>query len=127
MVNKRRVLIIDDDKEYLDDLRGVLERAGYEVCCLNDSTTAVKTVMASRPDVVLLDLRMKRMSGFEVADEIHRLPDIKNIPIIAVTGHYTMKEHTWLMNFCGITKCLKKPFNPLDVIAEIEHVVADGK
>ncbi len=76
--------------------------------------------------MILLDLRMRRTSGFEIADGLKRFLETERIPVIAMTGFYTMKEHSWLMNFCGIKKCLKKPFNPLDVIAEIELAMGEG-
>lgn len=64
------------------------------------------------------------MSGFEVADELRRFTETANIPVIAMSGFYGMDERSWLMNFCGFKKCLKKPFNPLNVISFIEAVIS---
>lgn len=122
----KTVMMVDDDKEFLEEMKVLLERTGYNVIALNDPSSALKLAREKRPDTILLDLRMKEMSGFEIADELKRFKDTENIPVIAMTGYYTMKEHTWLMNFCGIKKCLKKPFAPLDVIAEIENTI-NGK
>lgn len=123
----KQVMIVDDDKEFLEELKELLVRSGYTVIDVNDSMHALKLARDSRPDVILLDLRMRRVSGFEVADGLKRFAETEGIPVIAMTGFYTMKEHSWLMNFCGITKCLKKPFNPLDVIAEIEAAITAEK
>lgn len=122
-MDKKRVLIVDDDKEFLEELREMLAATGYDVTSVGDSIAAVKAARVSRPDVILLDLRMKAMSGFEVADRLKGFPETSLIPVIAMTGFYTLKEHAWLMNFCGIKRCIRKPFNPLDVIAEIENVL----
>jgi len=124
---QKKVLIVDDDKEFLEELKEMLAATGYVVTAVGDSVSAVKAARAIIPDVVLLDLRMKQMSGFEVADGLKAYSDTANIPVIAMTGYYTLKEHSWLMNFCGIKKCLKKPFNPLDVIAEIEKVLKENE
>ena len=123
---RKRVLVIDDDEEFLEELKELLAQTGYEVSDISDSSIALKVARETRPDVILLDLRMRRTSGFEIADGLKRFLETERIPVIAMTGFYTMKEHSWLMNFCGIKKCLKKPFNPLDVIAEIELAVGEG-
>lgn len=121
----KKVLIVDDDKEFLEELREVLGNTGYDVTIVVDGIAATKAARIVKPDVILLDLRMKGMSGFEVADRLKGFSDTADIPIIAMTGFYTLKEHAWLMNFSGIKRCLRKPFNPLDVIAEIENVLKE--
>ncbi len=122
---KSKILIVDDDKGYLEELSEMLTLAGYEVTALSDGSSAVKAAQVSVPDVVLIDLRMPVMSGFEVADRLKALTQTCKVPVIAITGHYTMKEHLWLMKFCGIKKCLKKPINPVELKAEIENVLKD--
>jgi CheY-like chemotaxis protein len=119
----KKVMVVDDDKVFLDELSKMLTATGYEVTSVNESVSAVKAARVTKPDVILLDLRMRTMSGFEVADRLKGYAEVSSIPIIAITGFYTLKEHAWLMNFCGIKKCIRKPFNPLDVIAEIENVL----
>lgn len=121
----KKILIVDDDKEFMEELREVLVNTGYEVVAVADGIAASKAARVTRPDVILLDLRMKGMSGFEVADRLKGFSDTSGIPIIAMTGFYTLKEHAWLMNFSGIKRCLRKPFNPLDVIAEVENVLKE--
>jgi len=125
-MDKKKILIVDDDKEFLEELRDMLAATGYEVTSVGDSIAAVKAARVVKPDIILLDLRMKAMSGFEVADKLKGFPETAVIPVVAMTGFYTLKEHAWLMNFCGIKRCIRKPFNPLDVIAEIENVLKDN-
>ena len=67
-----KILIVDDDKEFLEELREVLVNTGYEVVAVADGIAASKAARVTRPDVILLDLRMKGMSGFEVADRLKR-------------------------------------------------------
>jgi DNA-binding response OmpR family regulator len=122
-MDEKKILIVDDDKDFLGELKELLTRSGYAVIDVFNSSEALKVARAEKPDVILLDLRMRQTSGFEIADGLKRFAETMQIPVIAMTGFYTMKEHSWLMNFCGIQKCLKKPFNPLDVIAEIEYAI----
>lgn len=118
----RKVMIIDDDKEFLEELKETLELAGYEMIAVNDSNAAVHKALRVKPDVILLDLKMPGKTGFQVADEVRHLSQLKHIPIIAMSGFFK-DEYGPLMNICNIRKCLKKPFLPLDVIVEIEAVL----
>jgi DNA-binding response OmpR family regulator len=117
---KGRVLIVDDDKEFLQELRETLDLSGYEVIEVEDSRTVQDTASRAKPDVIVLDLRMDDMNGFEVTEELKRFTSTVGIPVIAMTGFFREEEHIPLMNICGIKKCIRKPFNPLDVISAIE-------
>ncbi len=118
-------MIVDDDKEYLEELNEMLARAGYDVTAISDGSAAIKAAQVTVPDLILMDLRMPAMSGFEVADRLKALTQTSKIPVIAITGYYTMKEHVWLMKFCGIKRCIKKPADPADIKAEIESVLKE--
>ncbi|MDD4938963.1 MAG: response regulator [Candidatus Omnitrophica bacterium] len=119
----RKVMVIDDDKEFLQELRETLSLSGYELIAVNDASNAVEMVHATKPDVILLDLKMPQKSGFQIADELRHLSEVSNIPIIAMSA-YLKDDYSPLLNICGIKECLRKPFNPLDVIAKIEEVLA---
>ena len=118
MANKK-VLVVDNDKEFLSELEETLAMAGYDLIAVLDPRETLETLRGLDIYVALLDLKMPGMSGFELARELSQLPRMKNVPIIAMTGHYS-EEMGPLMRLCGISKCLKKPFFPLEVIASIE-------
>jgi len=120
---KKKIMIVDDDREFLEELKETLTSSGYDTTALSNSTSALKMVRKIKPDVILLDLKMQGKSGFQIADELKQLPETAHIPIITMTAFYTEREYTILMNICGIKTCLIKPFNPLDVIAEIERAL----
>lgn len=122
---QKKILIVDDDKEYLEELNEMLTRVGYDVTAISDGAAAIKAAQVTAPDLILMDLRMPVMSGFEVADRLKALTQTSKIPVIAITGYYTMKEHVWLMKFCGIKRCIKKPADPLDIKEEIESVLKE--
>jgi DNA-binding response OmpR family regulator len=124
---QKRVMIIDDDKEFLDELQEILNLSGYDTEVFSDGETALKMVNEVKPDIILLDLKMSGKSGLQVADELSHLSETAHIPIVAVTAYYTQKEHTMLMNICGIKRRLIKPFNPLDVINTIEAVLKENR
>jgi CheY-like chemotaxis protein len=118
-----KIMIVDDNKEFLEELKDMLVLGGYSVTAITDGATALRVARTIRPDVILLDLKMNKMNGFQVADRLKDYSETSVIPIIAMTAFFTKEEHSSLIRFCGMQKCLKKPFNPLDVIMAIESAI----
>ena len=123
MDNKKKVMIIDDDKEFLNEMVETLGLTGYDSISVAESINAAQKAVEAKPDIILLDLKMEKKSGFKVANELMTRPETKDIPIIAITGVFTHQEHRLLLNICNIKDCLTKPINPLDVIHLIEKSV----
>ena len=123
----KKIMIVDDDKDFLDELGELLDDAGYETLVVNDALSAVGFAISKKPDLVLLDLRMPYMSGIEVAVNLKLVLETSNIPVIAMTGFSRVEDDEFLKSFCAIRKCLKKPLNPLDVIKEIEWALGKEK
>ena len=115
----KKVMIVDDDKDYLQELEETLAASGYDMISTDNSGIAIDMLKKTRPDVLLLDLKMPGKCGFELAEEIRQLPGFENIPIITMSAYYK-NEYSLLMTMCRINRCLRKPFNPLDVISAIE-------
>lgn len=120
---KGRVLLVDDDKEFLEELHETLSLCGYEVSSTRDSTAVREQVRHFQPDIIVLDLKMDQVNGFEVAEELKSFSRGMGIPLIAMTGFFREEEHVPLLHICGISRCIKKPFNPLDIISAIEDAL----
>lgn len=121
----KKVMIVDDDKEFLDELNETLELSGYKMVAVNDPEKALEAVSSVKPDIILLDLKMPKINGFQLASEIKNSPQHSRIPIIAMSAYFR-DDTKPLMNTCGIRTYLKKPFTPLDVIAEIEEALTQN-
>ena len=119
---KKRVMVVDDDEEFLEELKETLVSGGYNISIFSNGLSALTMARRIKPDVILLDIKMKGKNGIQVADELKHSSDTAHIPIIAMTGFYTAEEIAALMYICGIETCLIKPFNPLDVITRIEMI-----
>ncbi|MGA1864283.1 MAG: two-component system response regulator [bacterium] len=120
----KKLLIVDDDKEFLEELREALSLKGYYPIVINDSTTVLDVISTLKPDVILLDLNMDGMSGFRIAQSLKKSPLTSEIPIIAMTGVFTGENHFSLMDLCGIKICIEKPFNPQDLILLLKKVIS---
>ena len=119
-MNKKSVMIIDDDVGFLEELSEMLHLNGYTVYSAPGGEIAMEILKKNIPDIILLDLKMEHITGFQVADRLRRDKKTAGIPILAITGYFTKKEHQVPMSICGIKKCLIKPLNSATLINEIE-------
>ena len=108
-----RVLVVDDEPSVREVLSAHLaSRANpYEVLTAADGFEAGRIVASSRPDVVVLDLRMPGLDGFQVCRTIKGDPDTAATTVIAMTGYHDRETEARILQ-CGAVRCLAKPFEP---------------
>ncbi len=112
------VLVVDDIPENLSFLHDALDEAGYTVLVATDGPSALHRAKLSRPDVILLDALMPRMSGFEVARRLKEDFSTQHVPIIFMTG-LTETEHVINAFASGGSDYVTKPIKPPEVLARI--------
>jgi DNA-binding response OmpR family regulator len=122
---KTRILIVDDNVELLEELENLLSMGGYDVTALSDGTKIFDVTARNKPDLILLDLKMSPKSGFQIADEVRNSLFLKDVPIIAMTGFFTEKQHFLMMKLCGIKNSILKPFRPINLITKIEFALGN--
>lgn len=84
---KRRILLVDDDHEFVQSTRDLLESEGYDVIAAYDGESGLQTAIREKPDLMLLDVMMaSNTEGFEVSRKIPQTPELANMPVIMVTG-----------------------------------------
>ncbi len=118
-----KILVVDDDVQMLEELKDVLSSYSYEVELVANSALAFETACQFKPDIVLLDLRMKPKNGFQISNELQNSYMTSAIPIIAITGYFTEKEHVLMLKMCRVKHVILKPFNPPDLVAKIQEVL----
>jgi len=118
---KHSILIVDDDKTNIIALTYILE-ANYNVLSLLDSTQTVQLAENELPDLILLDILMPEMDGFEVITLLKLNEKTKNIPVIFITGLDNVKaEENGLM--LGAADYIAKPFHPAIVKLRVENQI----
>jgi len=122
---KPRILIVDDNVELLEELENLLSMGGYDVTALSDGTQVFDVALKNKPDLILLDLKMSPKSGFQIADEARNSLFLKDVPVVAMTGFFTEKQHFLMMKLCGIKTSILKPFRPLNLITKIEFALGN--
>src|SRR5689334_15669206 len=117
MPRELRILVVDDYADQADISQDLVELMGYRVEKAYAGGSALELVRSFRPDVILLDLAMPKMSGYEVARAIRDLPYGDSIRIIAVTGHARAEDRRRTTE-AGFDLHLVKPVDP-DELAQV--------
>ncbi len=122
----RTVMIVDDSVTVRKVTSRLMERHGYEVETAKDGVDAMNQLQDIRPDVVLLDIEMPRMDGFEVLRSVRRDPNLKDLPIIMITSR-TGEKHKQQAMELGVNQYLGKPFQEASLLATIDEVIESAK
>jgi len=117
----RKILAVDDEKHIVRLVQVNLERQGYEVVTANDGKEALEKVESEHPDLVVLDVMMPYMDGFEVLQTLRRNPNTANIPVIMLTAKAQDADvfRGWQS---GVDCYLTKPFNPMELISFVSRI-----
>jgi two-component system alkaline phosphatase synthesis response regulator PhoP/two-component system response regulator VicR len=117
----RKILACDDEKHIVRLVQVNLERQGYEVVTANDGKEALEKVESEHPDLLVLDVMMPYMDGFEVLQNLRRNPSTANIPVIMLTAKAQDADvfKGWQS---GVDCYLTKPFNPMELITFVKRI-----
>lgn len=121
-----KILIADDDLEIADLLRFTFEQEKYAVVVANDGEQALRLVKEEKPDVVILDVNMPKMTGFEVCEKIRQDGATCLIPVIMLTSLSKAKDKLTGIKL-GADDYLNKPFEPFELLARVENVIRRSK
>jgi two-component system cell cycle response regulator DivK len=116
----KRVLVVEDDAQNSYLIGFILEKSGYEVITAADGEQALAEVESGLPDLILMDMLLPKMNGYEATRRIKARPDAKGIPIVALTA-YSMKGDREKILESGCDGYISKPIDPETFVAEMEE------
>ncbi len=119
----RCVMVVDDSVTVRKVTSRLLERQGMDVLVAKDGVEAVALLQERRPDVMLLDIEMPRMDGFEVARQVRHDDRLGDLPIVMISSR-TGDKHKEHANQLGVNKFLGKPFQENELLATIDELVS---
>lgn len=128
MSEPRKILIIDDDADFAESNRDLLEACGYRVFAASNGDDGLRTALEIRPDVVILDVMMRTdTEGFDVARKIAAQPELRNTGVLLVTGVVAAMrlpsklepDSRWL----PVDRVLEKPIAPDHLLLEVERLL----
>ena len=123
---QRRVVCIEDDSEIIDLISLIVERQGMEFIGAQGGMSGLETVKRLIPDLVLLDLMMPDVDGWQVYDTLRSSPETRQIPIIIVTARGQQDHRVMEMRASNAENLVTKPFGPADLIRAMERVLAQS-
>ena len=125
-MTKRRILCIEDEAEMIELTRLVLEREGFEVIGAVGGAKGLESLKAQKPDLVLLDLMMPDMDGWEVYRQMKADKELADIPVIVVTARAQSIDKVLGLQVAKVSDYITKPFGPKELIESIRRVL-DGQ
>jgi two-component system alkaline phosphatase synthesis response regulator PhoP/two-component system response regulator VicR len=117
----KKILAVDDERAIVRLVQVNLERAGYEVVTAYDGREALEKVASESPDLIVLDVMMPYMDGFEVLETLKKDPETRDTPVIMLTAKAQDADvfRGWQS---GVDCYLTKPFNPMELLAFVKRV-----
>ncbi|MBM4423586.1 MAG: response regulator transcription factor [Chloroflexi bacterium] len=122
--DKKRVVCIEDDQGMIELVKLILSRKGYDVVGANGGREGLEAVERERPSLVLLDLMMPDMDGWEVYQQMKASEMMKNIPVIVITAKAQTIDKVLGLHIAKVDDYVTKPFSPQDLLDSIERILA---
>ena len=121
---ERAVLLVEDNLHNRRIFSGILTHFGFEVREATDGEEALEMVQADPPDLILMDLSLPVMDGWEATRRIKAIPELQHIPILALTAHAMSGDKERALK-AGCDGYISKPISPTAVAAEVERILED--
>jgi DNA-binding response OmpR family regulator len=121
----KQILCIEDEPEMIDLIRLILSRRGFEVVGAAGGREGLEKVRENPPDLILLDLMMPDMDGWEVYQQIKADEKTKNIPVIVVTAKAQSIDKVLGLHIAKVDDYIAKPFSPQDLLNSVDKVFSE--
>ena len=126
MIEKNKIFILDDNESVLRSLKSLLVLSGFEVEASKEPKDAILMIKDWKPDLLILDLMMPELGGFDVLDILNKDEDTKDLPIIivsAIADYGDIKEVIKKRQFNRTIVCVPKPYNFDHLLKEIKKIL----
>ena len=120
---RRRVVYIEDEQEMIDLVKLILHRRGFEILGANGGREGLDLVRRELPDLVLLDLMMPDMDGWDVYQQMKADESTQGIPVIVVTAKAQSIDKVLGLHIAKVDDYISKPFSPQELVDSVEKVL----
>jgi DNA-binding response OmpR family regulator len=121
----KRILVVDDDPTVSNAVREILHPEGFAIECPSDSRTALMDALRHAPDLVILDVNMPGMTGWEFCAILRRQSATREVPVLFLTGRSEVKDRITAMQLGG-SDFLAKPFGAGDLRRKVRSLVSES-
>jgi DNA-binding response OmpR family regulator len=124
MPAQRKVIVIEDEQAMIQLIKLILEKEGFDVIGANGGAEGLDLITRERPDLVLLDLMMPGMNGWDVYQHMKADDQMKDIPVIVVTAKAQQIDKVLGLHIAKVQDYITKPFSPNELLESIEKVLS---
>ena len=117
-----RIMIVDDSPTDVQSLKTILEKSGHSVSSVTNGNDALPRVKAEKPDVIIMDVVMPGINGFQATRSLSKDPDTAHIPVVVVSAKNQETDRVWALRQ-GAKEYLVKPVKDTDLLAKIKAVL----
>jgi len=121
------ILCVEDEADMIDLIRWILERHGFQVRGALGGQEALRMVREKRPDMILLDIMMPEMDGWEVYRELKASPELEEIPVVVVTAKAQSIDKVLGLHIAKVDDYITKPFGPHELLSAVEKVLGQAE
>jgi two-component system cell cycle response regulator DivK len=118
----KKILVVEDTEDNRQILRDLLGMAGYDMIEAHDGAEGVSQATEHKPDLILMDIQMPVMDGYEATRQIKANPALKGIPIVAVTS-YALSGDEEKARAAGCDGYIAKPYSPRQMLAKVREIL----
>jgi DNA-binding response OmpR family regulator len=122
-VTKKRILCVEDHPEMIELVQLILGRRGYEVVGAVGGREGIEAMLEEPPDLLLLDLMMPDVDGWEVFRQIRAKESLKDVPVVVITAKAQMIDRVLGLQIAGVDDYITKPFGPSELIHSVEQLL----
>jgi two-component system alkaline phosphatase synthesis response regulator PhoP len=122
----KKIMVVDDEPYIARVIKFKLEQEGYTVISANDGQSGLQKIKEEKPDLVLLDVMMPGLSGYEVCQKIKEDADLAGIPVVILTAKGQERDREQGMTM-GASDYITKPFSPNRLLELVKSMIGDAK
>lgn len=122
----KKIFIVEDELDFLSTLRERLEFEGFVVATAVDGEESLRKIPEEKPDLILLDIMLPEMNGYQVCRELKSNPETKTIPVVVVTAKSQESDKFWAKE-TGADDYLTKPFEMEELLQKIQDNLQEDK
>ncbi|MEM7118562.1 MAG: response regulator [Chloroflexota bacterium] len=125
-VRRKRIVCIEDEQEMIELVKHILERHDYEVIGAVGGQIGLEKITETKPDLVLLDLMMADMDGWEVYQKMKASDSTRHIPVIVVTAKALSIDRVLGLHVARVDDYITKPFGPQQLLSSVQKVLSNA-
>ncbi len=124
---KKRILCVEDHPEMIELVQLILGRRGYEVVGAVGGREGIEAMVEDPPDLLLLDLMMPDVDGWEVFRQIRAKEALKDVPVVIITAKAQTIDRVLGLEIAGVDDYITKPFGPRELVDSVERILGPSQ